>query len=74
MPNLAEVLNLNKWYWEFANCCLKIILEDLKVKWKGLMRLYCDNKLIINIAHNLMQYDGKKHFEIDRHFVLVEAY
>ncbi|XP_040938263.1 uncharacterized protein [Gossypium hirsutum] len=31
---------------------LKIILEDLKIKWEGPMKLYCDNKSAINIAHN----------------------
>ena len=34
---------------------LKIILEDLKIAWKGPMKLYCDNKSIIDIAHNPMQ-------------------
>ena len=31
---------------------LKIILDDLRIKWDGSMKLYCDNKLAINIAHN----------------------
>ena len=31
---------------------LKIILHDLRVKWEPPMKLYCDNKSIINIAHN----------------------
>ncbi|RVW47644.1 hypothetical protein CK203_115959 [Vitis vinifera] len=30
---------------------LKIILDDLKIKWQGPMKLYCDNKSTINIAH-----------------------
>ena len=29
---------------------LKIAMEDLRVKWEGLMRLYCDNKSAINIT------------------------
>ena len=33
------------------------------------MRLYCDNKSAINIAHNPVQYDRTKHVEIDRHFI-----
>lgn len=33
------------------------------------MRLYCDNKLAINIAHNLVQHDITKHIEADRHFI-----
>ena len=48
---------------------MKIILEDMKIKWDGPMRLYCDNKSIISIAHNPVQHDGTKHIEIDRHFI-----
>ncbi|KAK2979081.1 hypothetical protein RJ640_026031 [Escallonia rubra] len=31
---------------------LKIILNDLKIKLETPMKLYCDNKSVINIAHN----------------------
>ena len=48
---------------------LKIILEDLKIAWKGPMKLYCDNKSAINIAHNPVQHDHTKHVEVDRHFI-----
>ena len=48
---------------------LKIILEDLKVKWEGPIRLYCDNKSAISIAHNPVQHDRTKHVEVDRHFI-----
>ncbi|GAV56481.1 hypothetical protein CFOL_v3_00023, partial [Cephalotus follicularis] len=48
---------------------LKIILEDLKIKWEGPMKLYCDNKSAINIAHNPVQHDWTKYIEIDRHFI-----
>lgn len=48
---------------------LKIILDDLRVKWEGTMKLYCDNKSTINIAHNPIQHDRTKHIEIDRHFI-----
>ncbi|KAI3459864.1 hypothetical protein Pfo_016527, partial [Paulownia fortunei] len=47
----------------------KIILEDLNIRWDGPMRLYCDNKSAINIAHNPVQHDRTKHIEIDRHFI-----
>jgi hypothetical protein len=30
------------------------------------MRLYCDNKAAINIAHSPIQHDQTKHIEIDR--------
>lgn len=48
---------------------LNIIFEDLKIKWEGPMRLYCDNKSAINIAHNPVQHDRMKHIEVDRHFI-----
>lgn len=48
---------------------LKIILDDLKIRWEGPMRLYCDNKSAISIAHNPVQHDRTKHIEVDRHFI-----
>ena len=33
------------------------------------MRLYCDNKSAINIAHNLIQRDMTKHIEINHNFI-----
>ena len=33
------------------------------------MRLCCDNKSAISIAHNLVQHDRTKHVEVDRHFI-----
>ena len=33
------------------------------------MKLYCENKSAINIAHNLVQHDRTKHIEIDLHFI-----
>ena len=41
-----------------GNCELlwhKIILDDLKIKQAHPLRLYCDNKFAINIAHNLVK-------------------
>ena len=33
------------------------------------MKLYCDNKSTISIAHNPMQHDRTKHIEMERHFI-----
>ncbi|RDY13166.1 Copia protein, partial [Mucuna pruriens] len=48
---------------------MNIILDDLKVKYEGPIKLFCDNNSIISIAHNLVQHDRTKHIEIDRHFI-----
>lgn len=48
---------------------LKIVLQDLKIQWESPMRLYCDNKSAISIAHNPVQQDRTKHIEVDRHFI-----
>jgi hypothetical protein len=33
------------------------------------VRLYFDNEVITNIAHNLVQHDQAKHIELVRHFI-----
>ena len=48
---------------------LKIVLDDLKIKRKGPIKLYCDNKFAINIAYNPVQHDCTKHIEVDRNFI-----
>ena len=48
---------------------LRILLNDLQIKGNEPMRLYCDNKSAINIAHNPVQHERTKHIEIDRHFI-----
>jgi len=48
---------------------LKILLKELGFDSKDSMRLYCDNKATINIAHNLVQHNRTKHVEIDQHFI-----
>ena len=48
---------------------LEKLLRDLGFKHKGAMKLHCDNKAAIEIAHNPMQHDRTKHVEIDRHFI-----
>ena len=48
---------------------LKIVLDDLRIKWDDLMKLYCDNKSAINIPHNPIQHDKTNHIEVDTHFI-----
>lgn len=48
---------------------LQRILEELKRKVEAPLKLYCDNKAAISIAHNPVQHDRSKHVEINRHFI-----
>lgn len=48
---------------------LKSLLKELGFDNKEPMKLYCDNKAAINIAHNPVQHDRTKHVEVDRHFI-----
>ena len=48
---------------------IKIILSHLGIKWEEPMKLYCDKKSTISIAHNPMQHDRTKHVEVDQHFI-----
>ncbi|RDX72507.1 Copia protein, partial [Mucuna pruriens] len=48
---------------------MKIILDDLKVKYEGHIQLFCNNNSTISIVHNLVQHDRTKHIEINRHFI-----
>lgn len=53
----------------FELLLLKVILDDLKIKWKTPMKLYYNNKLAIGIAQNLVQHDRTKYFEVDKYFI-----
>ena len=48
---------------------LKILLEELEVMVKLPLRIYCDNKVAINISHNLVHHNRTKHVEVDRYFI-----
>ena len=48
---------------------IKSILEDLNIGISKPMKLYCDNKAAISMAHNPVQHDRTKHVEIDKHFI-----
>jgi hypothetical protein len=47
---------------------IKNLLSELKLR-EGPMKLWCDNRLAINIANNLVQHDRTKHVEIDCIFI-----
>jgi hypothetical protein len=48
---------------------LKILLKELRYDNKEPMRLYCNNKAAINIAHNLVQHDRTKYIETHVFFI-----
>lgn len=48
---------------------LKRVLEELKKHVNLPLRLYCDNKAAISLAHNLVLHDRTKHIEVDKHFI-----
>jgi hypothetical protein len=48
---------------------IKKFLEDLKILHSSSMKVYCDNKKVISIAHNSILHDKTKHEEIDKHFI-----
>jgi hypothetical protein len=48
---------------------LRKLLAELGMHPKNEMKLYCDNKVAIDISHNPVQYDKTKHIEVDIHFI-----
>ena len=44
-------------------------MKELRMTTEFPMKLYCDNKAAVSIAHNPVQHDRTKHVEIDRHFI-----
>jgi len=48
---------------------IKRVLGELKLEINLPMKLFCDNKAAISIAHNPVQHDRTKHIEVDRHFI-----
>ena len=48
---------------------LKQLLREIGVKEEMPMKMYCDNKVAINISHNPVHHDRTKHVEDNRHFI-----
>ncbi|CAH9115704.1 unnamed protein product, partial [Cuscuta europaea] len=48
---------------------IKRMMTELNMEMNLPMKLYCDNKATINIAHNPVLHDRTKHIEVDRHFI-----
>ena len=48
---------------------IRRILQELRASEVLLMKLYCDNKAAISIAHNPVLHDRTKHVEVDKHFI-----
>lgn len=48
---------------------MKKVLEDLKIKDGGPIKLFCDNKSSVGITHNLVEHNTTKHIKIDQNFI-----
>lgn len=48
---------------------IKRLLEDLKISNPLPMKVFCDNKVAIYVAHNPIFHDRTKHVEVDKHFI-----
>lgn len=48
---------------------IKRLLKELKVSNPLPMKVYCDNKAAVSIAHNPVLHDRIKHVEVDKHFI-----
>ena len=45
---------------------LKLLLQDLGYLSRQPIRLFCDNKVVCDIAHNPVQHDRTKHVEVEK--------
>ncbi|KAL9409372.1 hypothetical protein AB3S75_047712 [Citrus x aurantiifolia] len=48
---------------------LELFFADLKIPVSLPIKIYCDNKAAISIAHNPVLHDRTKHIEVDKHFI-----
>ena len=63
-------LSIDPWHTKFVKYCgSRDFSKELRRHVSFPMKLYCDNKAAISIAHNPVQRDRTKHVEVDRHFI-----
>jgi len=48
---------------------IKRLLEELRVPIPTSIKVYCDKKAAILIAHNSVLHDRTKYVEVDKHFI-----
>ena len=48
---------------------IKQLLEELKAASPLPMKVFCDNKAVIAVAHDPILHDRTKHVEVDKHFI-----
>ena len=48
---------------------IKQLLKELKGVSPFPMKAFCDNKVVIVIAHNPVLHDRTKHVKVDKHFI-----
>ena len=48
---------------------IKRFLDELRVLIPTPIKVYCDNKAAILIAHNPVLHDRVKHVEVGKHFI-----
>ncbi|CAN6444973.1 unnamed protein product [Victoria cruziana] len=60
---LAVAMGVTELLW------INTLLHDIGIIPEEPMRLYCDNKVAINLSNNLVLHDRTKLVELDRHFI-----
>jgi hypothetical protein len=63
----AEFRGMTKWLCEVL--WIKRLLEELGYPMDTEIKMYCDNKAVIAINNNPIQYDRTKYVKVDRHFI-----
>lgn len=48
---------------------LKILLKDSGITTKSPMKMFCENKIVINLSSNPVKHDSTKYVKIYHHFI-----